>query len=208
MRNGVFARLRSRLSCLNAGRLTRRKESFPVEDEWARAATPFERGIEGLEIKDPEGKNIAAGLHRHLAWMRALCEVDRKFLAGLDRQLVTDALLETVARLFPGSATTIWLLDGTTRRLEAVACRNLEPECQAIPTNGNLGFVMEVLEKRRPAMITNVGAYSRRKDIKFLREHRMISALGFPMLSSDEILGVLALYTRVPAASVSTRLSF
>ncbi len=196
MRNGVFSRLRSRWACLNAGHRTGRKKSFPVEDEWARAATPFERGIEGLETKDPEGN--AAGLHRRLAWMRALCEVDRKFLASLDLRLVTAALVETVARLFPGSATTVWLLNGTTGRLEAVACRNLENECQPIATNGNLAFIMEVLEKRRPSIITSVGAYSRGEDIEFLREHRMISALGLPMLSSDEILGVLALCTSVP----------
>jgi len=50
------------------------------------------------EIKNPQRKKTAEGLHRHLAWMRALCEVDQKFLASLDLQRVTAALLETVVR--------------------------------------------------------------------------------------------------------------
>ena len=39
---------------------------------------------------------------------------------------------------------------------------------------------MEVVEKRRPSMITNVGAHSRREDVEFLREHRLVSSLGMP----------------------------
>jgi signal transduction histidine kinase len=199
MKIGIFSRLRSRCACLNAGRLTGEKKRLPVEDELARGATPFERGIDGLEIKNLQENKNPKALLRQLAWMRALCELDRKFLAGLDLRSVTDALLETVVRLFPGSASTVWLLDGTTRRLKAVACRNLEePECQPIAPNGNLDFVMEVVEKRKPLMITNVEAYSRREDIEFLRDHRLAVFLGVPMLSRREIVGVLALYSRVP----------
>jgi hypothetical protein len=72
------------------------KENFPGEDEWARAATRFETGIGGPEIKDPKSKKVEKDLHRHLAWIQILCEVDRKFLASLDLRLMTDALF-TVA---------------------------------------------------------------------------------------------------------------
>lgn len=198
MRIGVFSRLRSRLFCFTAERLTVPTERFPGDDELAEAATSFERAIEGSEIRNREGKKNAEGLHHHLAWMRALCEVDRKFLASLDLRLVTDALLETLARLFPGSAATVWLLDTTTSRLEAVACRNLEEPEWHIRRKGSLDFAMEVVEKRRPSMITNVGADSRREDTEFLREHRLAASLGIPMLSRHEIVGVLTLYSRVP----------
>jgi signal transduction histidine kinase len=199
MRIGVFSRLRSRLFCFIPERLTVQTEKFPGDDELAEAATSFESGIEGSEIRNRGGKKDAAGLHRHLAWMRALCEVDRKFLASLDLRLVTDALLETVAGLFPGSAATVWLLDTTTSRLEAVACRNLEkPEWQPTRGKGSLDFAMEVVEKKRPSIITNVGAHSRREDIEFVREHRLAVSLGIPMLSRNEIVGVLTLYSPVP----------
>ena len=199
MRIGVFSRVRSRLLCFIPERLTVQTEKFPGDDELAEAATSFENGIEGSEIRNRGGKKDAAGLHRHLAWMRALCEVDRKFLASLDLRLVTDALLETVAGLFPGSAATVWLLDTTTSRLEAVACRNLEkPEWQPTKGKGSLDFAMEVVEKKRPSIITNVGAHSRREDIEFVREHRLAVSLGIPMFSRNEIIGVLTLYSPVP----------
>jgi signal transduction histidine kinase len=195
MRNGVFSRLRSRFLSLNDECLTAPKERVPTENELVKAAISFEREIGALEIKTCERKN-PGGLHHHLAWMRALCEVDRKFLASLDLRLVTDVLLDTVARFFPGSAATIWLFDGTTGRLETVACLSLaEADHQRIAANGGLDLAMEVVEKRMPYMITNAGADKGGR--KFVREHRFISALGFPMLSSDEIVGVLTLYTPV-----------
>jgi len=55
MKIGVFSGLRSRPVCLIAGRLTE-KESFPGQDERARAATAFETGSGGPEIKIPKGK--------------------------------------------------------------------------------------------------------------------------------------------------------
>ena len=73
---GVFSRLRSRLFCFIPERLTVQRDRFPGDDELAEAATYFERGIEGSEIRNRGGKKDAARLHRHLAWMRALCEVD------------------------------------------------------------------------------------------------------------------------------------
>src|SRR5262245_37536946 len=94
MKIGVFSGLRSRLFCLIAERLTE-KESFPSEDERARA-TAFETGVGGPEIKDPKSKKVEKDLHRRLAWMQILCEVDRKFLANLDFRLITNTLF-TVA---------------------------------------------------------------------------------------------------------------
>ena len=88
MKISVFSGLRSRPVCLIAGRLTE-KESFPGQDERARAATAFETGSGGPEIKDPKRKKVVKDLHLHLAWMQMLCEVDRKFLASLDLRLMT-----------------------------------------------------------------------------------------------------------------------
>jgi len=68
MKISVFSGLRSRPVCLIAGRLTE-KESFPGQDERARAATAFETGVGCPEIKDPKSKKVEKDLHRHLAWM-------------------------------------------------------------------------------------------------------------------------------------------
>ena len=199
MKTGVFSRLSSRFACFLAGRLTGQKERLSVEDELARAAAPFEREIDGLEIKNFEGQKNAKALRRQLTWMRTLCELDRKFLDGFDLQSVTDALLETIARVFSGSATAVWLIDRATHRLEPVACWNLEePEWQPIASDRNRDFAMAVVEKRKPSIITNAGVYSRREDQEFLGEQGLAVFLGIPMLSRDEIVGVLALYRRAP----------
>ena len=49
----------------------------------------FRDGVGGPEIKDSKRKKVEKDLHRHLAWMQMLCEVDRKFLASLDLRLMT-----------------------------------------------------------------------------------------------------------------------
>lgn len=69
MKIGVFSGFRSRLFCFIAERPTE-KESFLGEDERARAATAFETGVGGPEIKDPKSEKIEKDLHRHLAWMQ------------------------------------------------------------------------------------------------------------------------------------------
>jgi hypothetical protein len=97
MKIGVFSGL-PRLFCLIAERLTE-KENFPREDERARAATRFETGVGCPEIKDPKSKKVEKDLHRHLAWMQMICEVDRKFLASLDLWLMTDALFTVALRV-------------------------------------------------------------------------------------------------------------
>jgi hypothetical protein len=93
----VFPNLRSRLFCLIAGHATAQADGFLGEDE-KQLVMPFQSAIDDLQIKNPERKKTAEGLHRHLARMRALCESDRKFLASLDLQQVTAALLGTVVR--------------------------------------------------------------------------------------------------------------
>src|SRR5262245_48567581 len=170
MKIGVFSRLRSRFACLLTGGRTGQKEPLPVEDGLAPATAPFEREIDGLETTNLEGNKNAKALHHQLAWMRALCELDRKFLAGFDLQLVTHALLETVARLFPGSATAVWLVDGTTRRLEAVACRNLEePEWQPTAAERSRDWAMDVGERRKHSNSPKADDYRRRQEKGFRR---------------------------------------
>jgi|SRR6266436_356321 hypothetical protein len=91
----VFPKLRSRLFCLIGGNRTAQRDGFCDDDE-LQLVTPFQS--EDRQIKNPQRRKTAEGLHRHLAWMHALCEVDQKFLASLDLQRMTAALLETVVR--------------------------------------------------------------------------------------------------------------
>ena len=80
-----------------------------------------------------------------------------------------------------------------------MVCRNrTEPENQPVAVNGGLEFAMEVVEKRIPCMTTNAGAWSDEEGRKVSRNQRLVYALGLPMLSSDELVGVLILYTPVP----------
>ena len=206
MRIGVFPHLRSRLSCLIVGNRTAQRDSFFADDE-CQSVTSFQN--EDQQSKNPQPKKTAEGLHRQLAWMRALCEVDRKFLASLDLQRVTAALLETVVRLYPGSTAAVWLLDSTTSRLKAVASRNLEePECRVVAENESLRFAWEVFEKRRPLIITDLDAHSRTGAIKFLHEHGLASYFGMPLLSRHQIIGVLAVYTRASRCFTEQELEF
>jgi signal transduction histidine kinase len=206
MRTGVFPNLRSRLFCLIAGNRTAQKDSFFDDNEW-QSVTSFQS--EDRQIKSPQRKKNAEGLHRHLVWMRTLCEVDRKFLGSLDLQRVTAALLEAVVRLFPGSTAAVWLLDSTTSRLRAVASRNLEePECKVVAGNGSLDFAWEVFEKRRPLIITDVEAQLRTGAIQFLHEHGLTSYVGIPLLSRHQIIGVLGIYTRASRCFAEQELEF
>jgi len=209
MRIGVFSRFLYRLSCRDAARLTGQKESVSREHDGSRFATLRKRESEGLERKNLGGKNSTEKLQRELEWMHARGEADGKFLAALDLRSVTDALLEIVVRSFSGTAASVWLLDGTTQRLGKAACRDpREPEWQPLASEGKLHFVMDVVEKRKPSMIPTAGAYARREDMEFLREQGFAVCLGIPMLSRDEIVGVLALYSRASCSFSEQEVEF
>jgi GAF domain-containing protein len=126
---------------------------------------------------------------RHLEHMRALRDMDRIVLAHPDLQPVTDALLETVAGLFPRSAAAIWLLDETTGRLEPAAWRNFdEPEWKPAAAIGNIAA------EGRPSMITTVGTWSNSDAARLLRDHGFAVGVGIPLLSRNETMGVLGVY--------------
>ena len=55
---------------------------------------------------------------------------------------------------------------------------------------------MEILKTKRPVIIHDLQTDGQRKASEFFRRHGFVSYLGVPLIVKDDILGVLALYTK------------
>jgi signal transduction histidine kinase len=157
-----------------------------------------------FDLKPEPNKNAEK---RHLEFMRALRDMDRKLVANPDQQTVTEALLESVGRSYPQNPATIGLLDETTGRLEAVAWRDLE-ESEWKPAAAIGDLATSVIAEGRPSMITAVGSQSNKDAIRLLRDHGFAAYLGIPLLSKNETIGVLSLYGKHSRAFSEDEIEF
>ena len=126
-----------------------------------------------------------------------LHEVNVAVTSTLDLHSVIQILLDEVARLFPDFATTIRFLNPETGFLDPLACRNLDDgawRATAMRSAGGLANI--VAETRKPLAIVDVQNDPRARNVDFFRAHGLISYLGIPLFVEDELIGVIAFYTR------------
>jgi signal transduction histidine kinase/DNA-binding NarL/FixJ family response regulator/uncharacterized protein YigA (DUF484 family) len=135
-------------------------------------------------------------LQENLRRLKALQEIERA-ISTLDLRTVLDVLLQKIDILLPYSATTVRLLNKTTGFIEPIACRNIpEEEWKTDRWRGGRGVPNIVYESKRVWMALNVQSDPRVRDREFFRRHGLVSYLGLPLITKNEILGVLSFYTK------------
>lgn len=127
----------------------------------------------------------------------ALQDVNNAITSTLDLRSILDILLEKFDLLLPYSAATVRLWNEESRKIEPVACRNLdEEEWKAERWRGGRGIPNMVFESKAPRMVSNIQTDPRVLDPEFFRKHGLVSYLGVPLTAREEILGVLSFYTK------------
>jgi|GEM_PF-916863 len=142
---------------------------------------------------------LQAETQQNLERIRALHEIDLAITSTLNLRTTLDILLERTDRLLPFvTATTVRLLNRETGELEPVACRNLDEEewkvATAAATASGLGRMLP--EKNTPVMVLNVQTDPRSLAPEFLRKYGLVSSLRVPLVVKDDVLGVLAFFTK------------
>jgi signal transduction histidine kinase/HAMP domain-containing protein len=129
--------------------------------------------------------------------LQALAEIDRAIMSTLDLRIVLNVLLRKIDLILPNSATAIRLFNKETRALEPVACWNLdEKEWKAEAWSGGRGIPNLVFETRSAKTIRNVQDDPNIRDPEFFRRHGLVSFLGIPLITQDDILGVISFYSK------------
>ena len=146
-----------------------------------------------------ERKQAEEEIQRNLGRIRALHEIDLAITSTLDLRTTLDILLEKTDRLLLFvAATTVRLLNRETGELEPIACRNIdEKEWKAVTAGMSAKGLDRMLpEKSAPVMTLNVQTDPRSLAPDFLRKCGLVSSLRVPLVVKDDVLGVLAFFTK------------
>src|SRR3989338_6512014 len=146
-----------------------------------------------------ERKRAEEEIQRNLERIRALHEIDLAITSTLNLRTTLDILLEKTDRLLPFvAATTVRLLNRETGELEPIACRNIdEKEWKAVTAGMSAKGLDRMLpEKSAPVMTLNVQTDPRSLAPDFLRKCGLVSSLRVPLVVKDDVLGVLAFFTK------------
>lgn len=129
--------------------------------------------------------------------IHALCEVNAAINPLLEVSAVLDTLLKKIIELLPYASVTIRLLNKETGNLDAAACWNIdEDEWRSEEANPAYGFARAVFETRAPTIIRNVQTDPIVRNHDLFRKHGLVSCVGVPLISQEQILGTITFYTK------------
>jgi signal transduction histidine kinase len=152
---------------------------------------------------------MAQALQRRQAEIQTLREIDQAVTSTLKLKSVLHILLESMTRLVPDSAATIWLINRETGSAERIACWNLdEREWQDRPLSAIPAPIRRVLEHKAPISIDDVRSDSEGFDLPFLSKYGLTAYLGLPLIAKGQALGVLSLYTKFKNAFTGEEIQF
>jgi signal transduction histidine kinase/HAMP domain-containing protein len=167
------------------------------QDEIGRLAASFDKMAESLEAQSGEACSAGKRLERNLEGIKAIHDMDMAITSNLDLGAMLHLLLEKVDLVLPGAVATIRLINKETGELEPVASRNIDHSAWRVGNPRPLhGFAKIVLENKIPLTIANVQTDPRNDRRQFAQQFGLISYLGVPLIAKDELLGLIAVYTK------------
>jgi signal transduction histidine kinase len=144
-----------------------------------------------------ERKRTETQINRQLQRQTVLNEINQAITSTLDLQAVMDILLDKIGQVFPRLATMVRLLDVEKRSLKGIAFRNVDDSnWENIGSPPGAGLSSAVVEAKTPLLIRDVQNDPRAGRPGFLRQNNFISYLGLPLIVKEEIVGVLAFFSR------------
>ena len=182
---------------ISDGDLSARTGLSHTDNEIGELAAALDKMAESLEQRRVEAATAKEQIQRSLDRTRAFHEIDLVIASTLDLHAMLNRLLEKIDMVFPGVVVTVRLLDNRTGELEAIACRNLD---EAAWRQGNpksvRGFARIVLESKQPLTVSDTQTDPRHTTHQFVRRFGLTSYHGVPLIAKDEVLGLIAFYTK------------
>ncbi|HEY1373895.1 MAG TPA: ATP-binding protein [Candidatus Binatia bacterium] len=136
-------------------------------------------------------------MQRSLDRIKALRDIDTAITSTLDLARVLELLLDKIVVSTGYAAATVRLVNRDTGELEPVAAKNVSVEGWKRTFSKIPGGLSEVVLKSKvPVKILDVLKDPRTRHQSFMRDYRLVSFLGIPLVAKGERLGVLAVFTR------------
>jgi signal transduction histidine kinase len=142
-----------------------------------------------------EQKQAREQIQRHSERQSALHELNVAATSTLELSSVLNVLLERLADLAPGTASTIALL-GEAGQMRKVACCGVDEESWKHKAYGAKDLPFAALESRDTVQVRELGAESRGVEAEYFLHHGFRSYLGFPLIAKDQAVGILSFYLK------------
>ncbi|GEM_PF-2022911 len=138
-------------------------------------------------------------MQRSLDRIKTLRDIDTAITSTLDLARVLELLLDKIVLSTGYAAATVRLVNRDTGQLEPVAAKNINEEKWKQSFSKIPGGLSEVVLKSKvPVKILEVLKDPRTRHQSFMRDYRLVSFLGIPLVAKEETLGVLGVFTREP----------
>ncbi|MGH7783946.1 MAG: cache domain-containing protein, partial [Candidatus Binatia bacterium] len=165
--------------------------------EIGRLAASFDKMAEILELQRVEASHAQQTIQQNLERTRSLHEIDAAIASTLDLRKMLAVLLEKIDLVLPDGVTTVRLINDDTGDLEPVACRNIDEDVwRARNLRSVQGLAEIVLTTKKPLTVANIQADPRNTAHQFARKFGLVSYHGVPLVAKNELLGVIAFYTK------------
>jgi signal transduction histidine kinase/FixJ family two-component response regulator len=170
-----------------------------------RLNSAIERELREAQVRS-QRRQAESEVKRNLERIKVLHEIGLAILSTLDIQKLLNILLD---KIDPALATTIRLFNKETAELEPVACRNVnESEWKTMKRTGVQGLAKIVLDNRQPIAVSNIQTDPRSTASEFARKEGLVCYVGIPLIAKDEVLGLIAFYTRENHAFTDDEIEF
>ena len=181
---------------------------YVMKGNLVRLNTAIERELGDVEVRRSR-KRAEEESKRNLERIKILHEIDLAIMSTLDLEPLLNLLLEKFEPALPSLATTIRLFNRETGELDRVACRNVNGgEWRGLKPIGLQGLAKIVIENRIPITISDIQTDARTITWEFARKEGLVSYVGIPLIAKDEVLGLIAFYTRETRAFSDDEIEF
>lgn len=166
-------------------------------DAYTEADLELLQGIADVAAVAVENARQFTELERRRREAEQIEEIGRAVVRSLDSHTVLGTVIDAVMNLLDARGSTVWLLDGTTARVEASAGTSPLPRDLEWDLEGRL--FKELVERGRPVLIDDLEASELVPDN--VREHLDVgTGLAVPLVLGDRVAGLLSAGSREPAA--------
>jgi len=146
-----------------------------------------------------ERKRLQDETQRHLERITALKDINAALTSTLELPTVVNILHDKVHGLMPDVVATVRLRNRETGEFEPLAGKNLDEQAwkeaaQRWAGDGTISNL--IIRSRSPLRVVDLQSDSRIQDRELLREHGLTAYLGIPLLSNDEVLGLIAFFAK------------
>ena len=165
--------------------------------EIGRLAASLDKMAESLEEQRREARTAEERIRQSLERTKALHDIDLALTSTLDLHTMLNLLLEKIDIVLPDAVTTVRLLNHETGEFEGVACRNIDENTWRSRNITTVqGFAEIIVATRKPLTVADARTDPRNAAVEFAKRFGLVSYHGVPLIAKDELLGVIAFYTK------------